>query len=411
LLEWLNLLEEPRIKFAFVSSYPPRECGIATYTKDLFNAISELKLKVAQVVVATDENDYSHNYEKEVRYVIKEDLIQSYVEASDFVNNSDIDVVNLQHEFGLFGGIWGHHIIAFLERIEKPIITTLHTLKSKPEEKEKIVLEKVLRNSDYIVVMSKVGNRILESLYKVPSNKIMYIPHGCPNIPFIDSDLMKAHLGLKDRVVLSTFGLLSQGKGIEYAIKALTKIVEKEPRALYMVIGKTHPKVKKREGENYRKRLVDVVKSLGLEDNVRFINEFLPLNDLIRILQATDIYILPYPNREQISSGTLLYALSAGKAIVTTPFLLAEEIISSRCAMRCEFRNPDSITNCILKILENINIRKRLERQAYKYSRDKTWSNIAMKYVDLFNEAYRRSFEKTTNILLNDTIKKNTALA
>jgi glycosyltransferase involved in cell wall biosynthesis len=247
--------------------------------------------------------------------------------------------------------------------------------------------------------MSKVGKKILESLYQVPSYKIKYIPHGCPNIPFIGSDLMKNYLGLDDRVVLSTFGFLSQGKGIEYAIKALTKIVEKEPNVLYLVIGKTHPKVKRVEGEYYREKLGDLVKLLGLEDNVRFINEFLPLNDLVRLLQATDVYILPYPNREQISSGTLLYAMSAGKAIVTTPFLLAEEMISSRCAMRCEFRNPDSIANCILKLLKNTSIRKRLEKQAYLYSKDKSWSNIAMKYVDLFNEASIRPFKKSTNII------------
>jgi glycosyltransferase involved in cell wall biosynthesis len=194
---------------------------------------------------------------------------------------------------------------------------------------------------------------------------------------------------------------LSQGKGIEYAIKALKKIVEKEPRALYLVIGKTHPKVKRVEGEYYRERLAYLVKSLGLENNVRFINEFLPLNELVRFLQATDIYILPYPNREQISSGTLLYALSAGKAIVTTPFLLAEEIISAGCAMRCEFRDSDSIAICVLKLLQNSGIRKKLEKQAYNYSKDKGWSNIALKYIDLFNEASIRLFEKSKDILLH----------
>jgi glycosyltransferase involved in cell wall biosynthesis len=212
---------------------------------------------------------------------------------------------------------------------------------------------------------------------------------------------MKNHLGLDDRVVLSTFGLLSQGKGIEYVIKALMKIVEKEPNVLYLVIGKTHPKVKRVEGEYYRERLVDLVKSLGLEDNVRFINEFLPLNDLVRFLQATDVYVLPYPNREQISSGTLLYAMSAGKAIVTTPFLLAEEMISSRCAMRCEFRSPDSIANCIVKLLKNTSIRKRLEKKAYYYSRDKVWSIVAMNYVELFNEASIKPFENSTDIILH----------
>jgi glycosyltransferase involved in cell wall biosynthesis len=206
---------------------------------------------------------------------------------------------------------------------------------------------------------------------------------------------MKSYLGLSDRVVLSTFGFLSQGKGIEYAIKALKKIVEIEPRTLYLVIGKTHPKVKRAEGEYYREKLIELVKSLGLENNVQFINEFVPLNELVQFLQATDVYILPYPNREQISSGTLLYALSAGKAIVTTPFLLAEEVILGGCAMRCEFRDSDSIDICVLELLINTSLRKRLEKQAYFYSKDKGWSNIALKYVDLFNEACIKLFEKS----------------
>jgi glycosyltransferase involved in cell wall biosynthesis len=394
-------LEEPSVKFAFVGSYPPRECGIAIYTKDLFNAIKKANLNVTPIVFALDENNYSYNYATEVKYVIKEELIESYVDASEYVNSSDIDMINLQHEFGLFGGEWGQYITAFLERVEKPIVTTLHTLKSWPEDIEKTVLEKVLRNSDFVVVMSKVGKRILESLYKVPEYKIKYIPHGCPYVPFIDSDLMKNYLGLDDRVVLSTFGLLSQGKGIEYAIKALRKIVDKEPRVLYLVIGKTHPKVKRVEGEYYRDRLVELVRSLGLENNVRFINEFLQLNELVQFLQATDVYILPYPNREQISSGTLLYALSAGKAIVTTPFLLAEEIISGGCAMRCEFRDSDSIAICVLKLLQNTSLRKRLEKQAYFYCKDKGWSNIALKYVDILNEAGIGLFEKSKDILLH----------
>jgi glycosyltransferase involved in cell wall biosynthesis len=310
-------------------------------------------------------------------------------------------VISLQHEFGLFGGLWGHYINSFLENVQKPVVTTLHTLKSWPEDVEKTVLEKVLRKSDFVVVMSKVGIRILETLYKVPDYKIKYIPHGCPRIPFIDSDLMKNYLGLDDRFILSTFGFLSRGKGIEYAIKAMRIIVEKEPRALYLVIGKTHPKVKRVEGEYYREKLVKLVNSLGLENNIRFIDEFLPLNELIQFLQATDVYILPYPNREQISSGTLLYALSAGKAIVTTPFLLAEEIISEGYAMRCDFKDSYSIAICVLKLLKNTTLRKRLEKKAYFYSKDKGWSNIAIRYTDLLNEASVKLHKTSKDILLH----------
>jgi glycosyltransferase involved in cell wall biosynthesis len=397
----LGLFEKNSIKLAFLSSYPPRECGIATYTKDLFNAIKNTNLNVYPVVFALDDDNYSFNYEREVQYVIKENLVQSYIEASEFVNNSDIDVISLQHEFGLFGGLWGEYINSFLDNVEKPVVTTLHTLKSWPEDVEKIMLEKVLRKSDFVVVMSKVGKRILDTLYNVPDYKIKYIPHGCPHIPFIDSDLMKNYLGLDNRFILSTFGFLSQGKGIEHAIKAMRIIVEKEPSALYLVIGKTHPKVKRVEGENYREKLVKLVKSLGLESNIRFIDEFLPLNELVQFLQATDVYILPYPNRGQISSGTLLYALSAGKAIVTTPFLLAEEIISEGYAMRCDFNDSYSIAFCVLELLKNTTLRKRLEKKAYFYSKDKGWSNIAIRYADLLNEASVRLLKTTKDILLH----------
>lgn len=373
-------------RIALVSTYPPCECGIATYTKDLFDALSCHEVRNPPVVTAIDENNFQYRYGEEVEYLMEKELVDSYVKAAEFINDSDIDVVSLQHEFGLFGGTWGEYIISFLEELEKPIVTTLHTLKLKPEEEERRVLKKILHMSDYVVVMAKAGIRILDRLYGIPTSKLRFIAHGCPDVPFISSERMKKHLGLKDRVVLSTFGLLSRGKGIEYAIRALPTIVEEEPQTLYLVIGETHPKVKKNEGERYREKLVELVKSLRLKDNVRFINSFLPLKDIIQYLQATDLYLIPYPNREQISSGTLLYALSTGKAIVSTPFILAEEVISKGCAMRCEFRDSNSISECVRTLLKHNYIRKGLEKKAYKFSRDKTWQNAAMKYLRLFNE-------------------------
>jgi len=232
-----------------------------------------------------------------------------------------------------------------------------------------------------------VGVQILENLYSVLADKVRYIPHGCPNVPFISSQPIKHRLGLEDRIVLSTFGLISRGKGIEYAIQALPPIVQEEPRIIYLIIGETHPEVRKHEGETYRKYLFDLVDSLGLEKNVRFVNRFLPKNELIRHLQATDIYVVPYPHREQISSGTLLYALSTGKAIISTPFLHAEEVISEKCAVECEFKNPDSITDGIKRLLESDEVHRSLEKSAYNYSRSMIWPNVAMKYVNLFYEA------------------------
>lgn len=375
-----------RIRVAFMSTYPPRECGIATYTENLLDSISRLHVLRQPAVLAINDKGGYYNYGSEVEYQIDRERVESYVEAAEYVNASDIDVVNLQHEFGLFGGVWGEYVLTFLERLDKPVITTLHTLLTEPSADARRVLEGIIRRSDYVIVMARVGIQILEQLYETLADKALYIPHGCPNVPFIGSDMIKSRLGLKDRTILSTFGLLSQGKGIEYAIKALPQIVKEEPQVLYLIIGETHPEVRKIEGETYRKRLIDLVDTLGLEDNVRFVNSFLPLNELIRYLQATDIYIVPYPNREQISSGTLLYALSTGKAIVSTPFLHAEEVIFEGCAMGCEFKDPSSIADCLRTLIRYDDFHRRLERKAYEYSRGMIWPNVAMKYVNLFYE-------------------------
>ncbi len=375
-----------KIRVAFVSTYPPRECGIATYTKDLIDAISRLYVLKPPVVLAINDEGGFYNYGSEVVFQIERERVESYIEAAEYINNSDIDVVCLQHEFGLFGGVWGENIIYLLDKLEKPLITTLHTVLLDPKPEARRVLKEVLQHSDHVIVMARIGLQILETLYETLTDKARYIPHGCPNAPFIRSDTIKGRLGLKGRITLSTFGLLSRGKGIEYAIQALPPVVKEEPRIIYLIIGETHPEVRKQEGERYRKELINLVEKLGLEENVRFVNRFLPKNELIRFLQATDVYILPYPNKDQISSGTLLYALSTGKAIVSTPFLQAHEVISEGCAMECNFRDPHSITDCIRILLQFDEIRGRFEERAYAYSRGMIWPNVAMKYVNLFYE-------------------------
>jgi glycosyltransferase involved in cell wall biosynthesis len=376
-----------KIKVGFFSTYPPRECGIATYTKDLLDGISGLYMLKPSDVLAINDKGGHYNYMSDVVYQVDRENLESYIDVAKYVNESDIDVVNLQHEFGLFGGTWGENILQFLEDVKKPVITTLHTILLEPGKDAERVLEGILQHSDFIIVMARIGIKILEELYDTFADKTRYIPHGCPNVPFIKSETLKQGLGIEDRIILSTFGLLSRGKGIEYAIQALPPIVEEYPRILYLIIGETHPEVRKHEGEEYRRNLFDLVESLGIEKNIRFVNRFLPKNELIRYLQATDIYITPYPNREQISSGTLLYALSTGKAIISTPFLHAEEIMSEGCAIRCEFKNPESITDSIRTLLRYDDIYERLEKRAYEYSRAMIWPNVAMKYVNLFYES------------------------
>jgi CBS domain-containing protein/glycosyltransferase involved in cell wall biosynthesis len=376
--------ESDRLKVAYISTFPPRECGIATYTSDLVEAISHLYITQSPTIIAINDRGGYYNYPPQVGFQIDREDMDSYIEAAEYVNRSDIDIVNLQHEYGLFGGVWGEHILAFLERVEKPVVTTLHTILPEPVPDAHRVLEGVLRFSEHVTVMARVGIRILEQVYLTFGDKAQYIPHGCPNVPFISSVPVKKGLGLEDRVVLSTFGLISRGKGIEYAIRALPPIVKAEPKVLYIVIGETHPEVRKHEGESYRQSLLDLVGDLKIERNVRFVNRFLEKSELISYLQATDVYILPYPNEDQISSGTLLYALSTGKAIVSTPFLHAEEVMFEGAAMRCEFRAPESIADSVINLLQFGDVHDKLERRAYQYSREMIWPNVGMRYVNLF---------------------------
>jgi glycosyltransferase involved in cell wall biosynthesis/predicted transcriptional regulator len=377
-------IEKPNI--TFLSSYPPRECGIATYTYDLVGSIDRLQTVGPPIITAINDKGGYYEYPSSVKLQIEREKIDTYSDTAETINRSDIDAVNLQHEFGLFGGVWGDYLVEFLEKLEKPVVTTLHTvLQNPPHEAEKVTKE-ILSFSDYVVVMARVGIKILEQQYDTFANNVRYIPHGCPNVPFVQSGTQKRMFNLEDRILLSTFGLISRGKGIEYAIHALPELVESRPNILYLIIGETHPEVRKHEGEAYRQSLFELIEELGLEENVRFVNRFLEKDELIRFLQATDVYILPYPNKEQISSGTLLYALCTGKAIVSTPFLHAEEIISQGAVVGCEFKDPGSIADSVKNLLTYDDIRGNLEKRAYEYSREMIWPNIAMRYVNLFYE-------------------------
>ena len=375
-------VDEKRI--AYVSTYPPRECGIADFTKDLIDAIDQLYEYRSSVVITINEKGAIYNYERRVKFQIERDSIDDYVQAARYVNLSKVNLVNLQHEFGLFGGEWGEYINSFLEDLQKPVVTTLHTILSNFGSTARTVLEGIAYHSPSIVVMTRTALQLLKN-YNIKRKKINVIPHGCPDVPFVTSERAKTSLGLRGRIVLCTFGLINRGKGIQYAIRALSSLVKKEPRILYLVIGETHPEVRKIEGERYRKRLMRLVDELKLGKHVRFYNRFLSKRELIRYLQATDIYITPYVDRNQISSGTLAYALGTGKAIISTPYLHAEEALADGRGLICKFRNPTSIAECINRLLEDPELRLSLERKAYAYSRNFTWPKIAEKYVKLFD--------------------------
>lgn len=374
--------DEKRI--AYAGTYPPRECGIANFTKDLINATEQFQEIRPSIVIALNEEGGAYNYDRRVKFQIERDSIDDYIQAAHYVNLSEANIVNLQHEFGLFGGRWGEYINSFLEKLKKPVVTTLHTILPNFESTAQEVFDSIINHTDAFVVMTRMALHLLKN-YKIERQRLNIIPHGCPDVPFVTPEKPKASLGLKGKIVLSTFGLINRGKGIHHAIRALPPLVKKEPRILYLIIGETHPEVRRIEGERYRKRLIRLVDKLKLRKHVRFHNRFLSKRELIRYLQATDIYITPYIDRNQISSGTLVYALGTGKAIISTPYLHAEEALADGRGLLCKFRNPVSITECIDRLLEDQEQRLNFERKAYDYSRSFTWSKVAAKYVKLFN--------------------------
>jgi glycosyltransferase involved in cell wall biosynthesis len=374
-------------RVACLSTYPPRECGIAAFTKDLLDAADELKGFKPSVVIALNEKETIYNYDRRVKWQIERDRVEDYKKAAVSVNSSDVNLVNIQHEFGLFGGEHGDYLDHFLDNIEKPVVTTLHTVQPDFDSKAQAVLSSLTAKSAAIVVIARLAIEILRN-QGIACNKLVVIPHGCPEIQFVSSESVKASLGLKDRFVLSSFGLISRGKGLEYAIRALPSVVSREPRIIYLIIGETHPEVRKAEGESYRKRLMKLVEDLHLEQHVRFHNRFLSKRELIKYLQATDIYLTPYISPNQISSGTLTYALGAGRAVVSTPYLHAQETLANGRGLFCKFKDANSIAECIERLLDR-KLRKTIQGKAYKYSRRFVWSRVATDYLDLFKQTIK----------------------
>ena len=373
-----------RKKIAYVSSYPPRECGIATFTKNLVFATNKLGIFRNPQVIAINEKEAIYNYDRLVRCQIRRDFQKDYVKAASYINSSKVDLVNLQHEFGLFGGEWGEYINSFLEELQKPVVSTLHTLSPSFEPKAQTVLKQIAKHSSKIITMTNTATKILMA-YNVPRSKIEIIQHGCPDVPFVESNKVKPSLfGLKGKIILSTFGLLSRSKGIQHVIKALPEVVEKYPEIVYLVIGETHPEVRKFEGERYRKKLIKLVDDLDLYENVKFHNRFLRERELIKYLQATDIYLTPSLEPNQISSGTLVYAMGAGKAIIATPYLHAQEALAEGRGLFCKFRDHRSITENIIQLLEDEKQKRIMQRTVYNYSRDFTWAAVAKRYAELF---------------------------
>lgn len=377
-------------QICFVSSFPPRECGIATFTEALITEIDKLGMFQSSVVIPVTESANSYSYGSRVRFEVEQQSLETYERAAEYVNNSGIALSSLQHEFGLFGGDWGEYILRYLEELEVPSVVTLHTVLMDPERKVREVVAGIAETSLRVIVMTRRSRKILLEQYGVSARKVRIIPHGTPKVSMVISTNAKTFLRLTGSFVLSTFGLIHRGKGIEYAIKALPKIVEREPSVLYLILGRTHPEVWKREGESYRNELMSLVESLGMGDHVRFHDGYLTERTLETYLQATDIYLAPYLDRNQSSSGTLSYAMGFGKPVIATPFSHAIEAASGGRGILCDFRDADSLADATIELLDPRR-RAAMGRRASRYAASKDWTTVAIKYAELFKRCIREA--------------------
>ncbi len=372
---------------AFIGSYSPRQCGIATFTTDLLKAISEKNPNLNCFVVPVNDNDEGYAYPPEVRFEIQEQNIDTYRTAADFLNINGVDLVCLQHEYGIYGGTAGSHILALLRELRMPIVTTFHTVLKDPDSYQRKVLMDIARLSERVVVMSQIAVDFLKDIYEIPAEKIVLIHHGIPDVPFVDPHFYKDQFGVEGKPLLLTFGLLSANKGIENVINALPKILEKYPNVVYFVVGATHPNVLRHDGEDYRLRLRYMARQKGVSDHLVFYNRFVSMKELIEFIGATDIYITPYLNQAQIVSGTLAYTVGAGKAVISTPYWYAEELLADGRGSLVPFADSDAIAEQVIYLLDNESERHAMRKKAYMFGREMIWPVSAQHYLDTFEAA------------------------
>lgn len=374
-------------KVAILGDYLPRKCGIATFTHDLREALVRLNPDWQFPVVSVTDPGSSYNYPPEVSFEVPEPDVPSYLRAADYLNICHADVLCVQHEFGIFGGPAGSHVIALLRRARMPTVTTLHTVLAAPNREQKRAMAELIECSSKLVVMTQRGAVMLREIYDVPAEQIAVIPHGIPDVPFVDPGFYKDQFGVRGRPVLLTFGLLSPGKGIEYAIQALPAIVQSHPDVVYIVLGATHPNLVRHNGETYRLSLERLAKELGVEANVMFVNRYVDHRELCEFIGAADIYLTPYLNESQITSGTLAYCFGTGKAVVSTPYWHAAEMLADGLGVLVPFRDAGAITVAVNDLLDNNVRRQAMRKQAYIIGREMVWSQVAHAYTEVFEEA------------------------
>jgi len=379
-----------RLRVAYVSTWPPRRCGIATYTSDLIAATRAADPAVVARVAAIDEPHLLHPYSSEVLWRIRQGDPESYRQAASAINGSAVDVVNIQHEFGLYGvwhedeqgSIYRDHLVGFLRELRLPVVTTLHSVPPSPSDSMREAIREIAGLSDQLVVMAAGAVQILSDDYRTRA-PISVIPHGMPLIAPHGRHRFKSKLGIEGRTVISTFGLVDQRKGLEYMVQAMPEVVRRHPAALYLIAGQTHPEVVRRDGERYRASLINAVDQLGLGQHVSFLDAYMTPTDIVELLLATDVYVTPYLDPLQITSGTLAYALGAGKAIVSTSYLHAREALADGRGILVGFRDPGALARGVNNLLDHPQRKQSLEHMAYAYARDMTWPRAGERWVEL----------------------------
>jgi glycosyltransferase involved in cell wall biosynthesis len=374
-------------RIAFIGNYMPRQCGIATFTTDLCEAIAGEFKETSCIALPVNDIEEGYEYPPRVRFELTEKDIESYRRGADFLNINNVDIVSLQHEYGIYGGKAGRYILTLLRELRMPVITTFHTILRDPNVDQRRVLEEIASLSNRVVVMSNRAVEFLKDIYHIPAKKIDLIPHGIPDVPFVDPSFNKDLFGVEGKSVLLSFGLLSPNKGIENVINALPSIMEKHPNVVYIIVGATHPSILRNEGETYRMSLQRLADEKGVDSNVIFINRFVEIDELIQFIGAADIYITPYQDEAQITSGTLAYTVGAGKAVISTPYWYAEEMLAEERGALVPFQDPSALAEQVIDLLDNESKRHAMRKRAYLYGRSMIWPEIANRYMQCFERA------------------------
>jgi glycosyltransferase involved in cell wall biosynthesis len=372
-------------RIAVIGNYLPRQCGLATFTTDLCTAISAEYGTARLLALPVNDTPQGYDYPARVRWSLGQEDVSSYQQAAEFLNFNNIDMVCLQHEYGIFGGPAGSHILHLLRGLKMPVVTTLHTVLREPSPDQLMVMEEIAELSDRLIVMSQLSSQFLQEIFKVPGSKIDMVPHGVPDLPFLDPNFYKDKFAVEGKAVLLTFGLLSPNKGIENVIQALPQILSRHKNVVYIVAGATHPHVLRREGEKYRASLQSLAKEVGVESQVMFHNRFVSPEEMVEFIGAADIYITPYRHEAQVVSGTLAYALGAGKAIISTPYWHAIELLDDRRGALVPFQNPDAIAQKTIELLDTPAIRHTMRKRAYLFAREMIWKKVAQGYMESFS--------------------------